>query len=106
VFYNRVKGELEDGLKELAFPYLSIYQPGLLMNGRSEQRSAEALGIRAMPAVNCLLQGRLRRYRGIDAALVARAMVNDAVGLAGDSSGKTGVFYRHYDDMVASANSR
>jgi uncharacterized protein YbjT (DUF2867 family) len=107
VFYNRVKGELEDGLQDLAFRYLSIYQPGLLMTGRSEQRLAESLGIKAMPAVNCLLQGPMKRYRGIDAALVARAMVNEIVGLAiDDPSGKAGVFRRRYEDMVASASSR
>jgi uncharacterized protein YbjT (DUF2867 family) len=107
VFYNRVKGELEDGLKGLAFPYLSIYQPGLLLSERSEQRLAESLGIKAMPAVNCLLQGPLKRYRGIEAATVARAMVNDTVeSVAGNQPERKGVFYRYYDDMVASANSR
>lgn len=107
VFYNRVKGELEDGLKALAFPCLSIYQPGLLMGERSEQRLAESLGLKVIPAVNCLLQGPLKRYRGIDAATVAKAMVNDTVELvAGAQPNRQGVFYSHYEDMVASANSR
>ncbi|MDI9246384.1 NAD(P)H-binding protein [Marinobacter sp. CHS3-4] len=82
VFYNRVKGELEDGLKALEFPYLSIYQPGLLMTERSEQRTAESLGIKAMPAINCLLQGPMKRYRGIEAQTVAKAMVTELISLA------------------------
>lgn len=107
VFYNRVKGELEDHLKDLAFSHLSIYQPGLLMTERSEQRFAEALGIKAMPAINGLLQGRMKRYRGIDARVVARAMVNEVIGLAGQTAPDSpGVFYRRYDDMVALASSR
>jgi uncharacterized protein YbjT (DUF2867 family) len=107
VFYNRVKGELEDGLKTLNYPRLSIYQPGLLMTERAEQRLAENLGIKAMPAINCLLQGPLKRYRGIDAAHVASAMVNEVMFLAEQgAAAQGGVFYHHYDDMVASASSR
>lgn len=82
VFYNRVKGELEDALKALAFPYLSIYQPGLLMTERAEQRTVESLGIKAMPAINCLLQGPMKRYRGIESQTVARAMVTELISLA------------------------
>lgn len=107
VFYNRVKGELEDGVKALAYPHLFIYQPGLLISDRPEQRLAESMGVKVMPAVNCLLRGPLRRYRGIDAMRVAEAMVNDVVGLAGHQKpGANRVLYRHYDDMVASASSR
>jgi uncharacterized protein YbjT (DUF2867 family) len=106
VFYNRVKGELEDGLRELAYPYLSIYQPGLLLGERSEHRKAEALGMKAMPAINALLQGPLKRYRGVEAATVARAMVNEIVMLAKGGESMRGVYYRRYDDIVALGNSR
>jgi uncharacterized protein YbjT (DUF2867 family) len=107
VFYNRVKGELEDGLKTLNYPHLSIYQPGLLMAERAEQRLAENLGIKTMPAINCLLQGPLKRYRGIDAAVVASAMVNELAALAEQAETAPGGVYTHrYDDMVESANSR
>jgi uncharacterized protein YbjT (DUF2867 family) len=51
IFYNRVKGELEDALRDLDYPYLSIYHPSLLLGDRKEQRTAEALGIKAMPLV-------------------------------------------------------
>jgi uncharacterized protein YbjT (DUF2867 family) len=104
VFYNRVKGELEDGLKALAFPYLSIYQPGLLMSERSEQRLAETMGIKAMPAINCLLQGPMKRYRGIEAETVARAMVNEIVNLSErDPPNVSEIHIRQHDDMMALA---
>ena len=107
VFYNRVKGELEDALCGLGFLYLSIYQPGLLMTERSEQRFAEAAGIRAMPAINCLLQGPMRRYRGIGAEVVASAMVNEVIGLTEKpTTSQASTIYRHYDDMVALSSSR
>ena len=106
VFYNRVKGELEDGLKGLGYPYISIYQPGLLLGERSEQRTAEALGMKAMPAINGLLQGPLRKYRGIEAATIARAMVHEITDLAEHSKPVHGEFYRRYEDMVALGSSR
>jgi uncharacterized protein YbjT (DUF2867 family) len=106
VFYNRTKGELEDDLKALGYPYLSIYQPGLLLGERSEQRTAEALGMKAIPAINGLLQGPLRKYRGIKAASVARAMVNEVIELTEKGASVSGEFYRHYDDMVALGSSR
>lgn len=106
VFYNRTKGELEDGLKGLGYPYLSIYQPGLLLGERLEQRTAEALGIKAIPVINGLLQGPLKKYRGIEAATIARAMVHEITDLAESSKPMQGEFYRRYDDMVALGSSR
>ncbi|QSP96605.1 NAD(P)H-binding protein [Marinobacter salinisoli] len=82
IFYNRVKGELEEAVRGLGYPYLSIYHPGLLLGQRQEQRTAEALGIKAMPLLNRLLLGPLEPYRGIEAATVARAMVNEVCELA------------------------
>lgn len=106
VFYNRVKGELEDGLKGLGYPCLSIYQPSLLLGNRSEQRTAEALGMKAMPAINGLLQGPLKSYRGVEAASVARAMVHEVIRLADNREAMQGVHYRRYEDIVELASSR
>lgn len=106
VFYSRTKGELEEDLKGLGYPYLSIYQPGLLLGERSEHRTAEALGMKAMPAINGLLQGPLKKYRGIEAATIARAMVQEIAMLADSSAPIHGEFYRRYDDMLALGNSR
>lgn len=41
VFYNKVKGELEDYLKSLSIYKLSIFQPSLLIGKRSEMRFVE-----------------------------------------------------------------
>ncbi len=73
VFYNRIKGELEDSVSGLGYPFLSIYRPSLLLGERKEHRTAEALGIKAMPLVNRALIGPLEKYRGIEADTVARA---------------------------------
>lgn len=100
IFYNRVKGELEDALKDLNYPYLSIYHPSLLLGDRKEQRTAEALGIKAMPLVNRLLIGPLDKYRGIEAQTVADAMVNEACSLAAEPAAEQVVQTREYDEIV------
>ncbi|MGE5679413.1 MAG: oxidoreductase [Bacillota bacterium] len=44
VFYNRVKGELELGLKKLGYKSLSIFRPSLLLGKRREFRLGEEAG--------------------------------------------------------------
>lgn len=104
IFYNRVKGELEDALRDLGYPYLSIYHPSLLLGDRKEQRTAEALGMKAMPLVNRLLIGPLDRYRGIEAQTVAAAMVNEACSLASEPVAEQVVQVRQYDDILRLAD--
>ena len=41
IFYNRVKGEVEDKLKSMGLPSLHIYRPSLLIGERTEKRSGE-----------------------------------------------------------------
>lgn len=43
--YPRVKGELEESVRELNFPALTIFRPGLLMGERQEYRAAESVMI-------------------------------------------------------------
>lgn len=103
VFYNRVKGELEDGVKALGYPCLSIYQPSLLLGDRDEHRTAEALGMKAMPFINRALIGPLEKFRGIEAATVARAMVNEVCALARQMPAEPVVRIHEYPDIVALA---
>lgn len=103
VFYNRVKGELEDSVSSLGYPFLSIYRPSLLLGDRKEHRTAEALGMKAMPLINRALFGPLEKYRGIEADTVARAMVNEVCGLSLTSDGEGAVRIHEYPDIVALA---
>jgi len=104
IFYNRVKGELENGVKGLGYPYLSIYHPSLLLGNRPESRLGEAMGAKAMPLINRALFGPLEKYRGIEAAKVARAMVNEACSLASESAAEQVVQIREYQDIVGLAD--
>lgn len=103
VFYNRVKGKLEGGVKALGYPCLSIYQPSLLLGDRDEHRTAEALGMKAMPFINRALIGPLEKFRGIEAATVAGAMVNEVCALARQMPAEPVVRIHEYPDIVALA---
>ncbi|WP_152204908.1 NAD(P)H-binding protein [Marinobacter changyiensis] len=100
VFYSRVKGELEDAVRALNFPYLSIYHPSLLLGNRQEQRPAESLGMALMPVANHGLIGPLRKYRAIEASTVAAAMVNELVMLGENAAPGPVVKIREYTDIL------
>lgn len=106
IFYNRVKGELEDAVRHLGYPYFSIYSPSLLLGNRAEKRPAEALGTRLVPVVNRLLIGPLERFRGIDAETVALAMVNEVSILASEPVAEQVVQVREYAEITHLAQSR
>lgn len=74
-FYLRVKGEVEDGLEALGFARVDILRPGLLLGARNERRPGEAVAQALSPLSDLVLRGKLARYRSIDAADVAKAIV-------------------------------
>lgn len=43
VFYNKVKGEIEELLKTIGFEYLGIFRPSLLLGNRKESRFGEEI---------------------------------------------------------------
>ena len=67
IFYNKVKGEMEEALKAMDWPQLTIARPSLLMGPRNEFRFGERLAA----AVMRWLPGK---YRGIDVCTLARAL--------------------------------
>ena len=67
VFYNRVKGEMEQSLRAQEWPQLTIARPSLLIGERLEERLAEKI---AGP-LSKLIPGK---YRGIEACQLARAL--------------------------------
>jgi uncharacterized protein YbjT (DUF2867 family) len=78
-FYLRVKGDLEAALRKLRFPRLDILRPGLLRGPRrADRRVGERIAIWLSPLMNLVLHGAHRRFRAIDARLVARAALQGA----------------------------
>lgn len=78
-FYNRVKGEMEAALRELGLPHLFIFRPSLLLGDRMEKRTGERMAQAAFKVLKPLFIGPLKKYRGIEAAQVAKAMVKTAI---------------------------
>jgi uncharacterized protein YbjT (DUF2867 family) len=75
VLYSRVKGETEAAIRKLPYEAIQIFRPSLLLGDRPEFRLGERIATLGAPVMMGLLFGRLRRYRPIQAATVARAMV-------------------------------
>ena len=78
VFYNRVKGELERDIGKLGLKRCHYFRPSLLVGDRAKPRLGERVGHALGKVVGPLLLGRMARYRPIEAAAVARAMIRVA----------------------------
>lgn len=71
IFYNRVKGEVEDALRQLPLEVLCIMQPSLLLGPRKEYRTGEEVA-KLLAQVMALLMPA--NYKAIHASQVAAAM--------------------------------
>ena len=78
VFYSRVKGEVEEALKNMELHSLHIFRPSLLLGNRNEFRLGEAVMGKASSVLTKVMIGPLRPYRPIHAATVAAAMFKTA----------------------------
>lgn len=77
VFYNQVKGELEDALKAQPFAALVIARPGLLLGSRRELGQPLRVGERIASPLARLLSPLLPgAYKPVEALAVARCLVN------------------------------
>lgn len=74
-FYNKVKGDIENSLRQLNFEHLGIFRPSMLSGDRGEFRIKEYIGSLFMKAFAFLLP---KNYRIIAANKVASAMIKYA----------------------------
>ena len=77
-FYLQTKGKMEAEVSLFNFRQLSIFRPSFLMGRREEFRFGEELGKVVSSISSVLLFGPLKKYRGIKASTVARAMIRVA----------------------------
>lgn len=75
IFYSRVKGEIEEALKELQLPALHIFRPSLLRGKRQEFRLGEKIGEFFLTIFSPIFAGPLKKYGAIFDITVARAMI-------------------------------
>lgn len=74
-FYLKTKGELEEKIRGLEFEHFVAARPSFLLGERKEFRPGEKIGIALANLFAPLIP---RRYRGIQAAKVARALIANA----------------------------
>jgi uncharacterized protein YbjT (DUF2867 family) len=79
VFYNKVKGQVQNELKKLNFPSLHIFQPSLLMGDRTEKRPGERVAQVIMGSLGFLFFGPFQKYKAIEGKDVAAAMLKVAL---------------------------
>lgn len=94
-FYLKLKGEIEDALKDIAgksggIESVLIFRPSLLLGKRSETRIAEGIGQFFSKALSFLFPNHLKPIKGES---VAKAMVEAS------KSSEKGVHVYHYKEM-------
>jgi uncharacterized protein YbjT (DUF2867 family) len=99
-FYTRLKGDTEELIGKLGYPALHIFRPALLLGHRYEFRPKEFLNGKLMHAIRFLFVGPLLKYKAIDAAVVATAMVRTAL------QNQTGTYIHESDEMQRTARVR
>jgi len=75
VFYNRVKGEVEEAIARYGFKGFYIFRPSLLLGKRQERRPAEEFGETFFRWFSFVFKGALQKYKPIESRAVAYAMV-------------------------------
>ena len=77
-FYNSLKGELEDKLKEMNLGTLRIFQPSLLISKRDDNRFLEEIFMKVAPIFQFVLKGKIKKYSPIEASLLGKVLVRFA----------------------------
>jgi uncharacterized protein YbjT (DUF2867 family) len=72
VFYNKVKGEVEEAIRNVSFQSTHVFQPSLLLGDRNEKRAGEGAATAFFRFFGFLIPSK---YKAIDSAKVARAMI-------------------------------
>jgi uncharacterized protein YbjT (DUF2867 family) len=77
-FYLKVKGEVEEALKLLAFESLNIFRPSFLAGDRADARAAERVGIAVAKTLDFAFVGKFKKYSPVEVSELAAAMLNAA----------------------------
>lgn len=81
IFYNRTKGQMEEGVSKLNIDEVDIFRPSLLLGKRQEKRFGESIAQSLAPLFSRLLFGSLKKYRPVQASVVARVMFDNVFKL-------------------------
>lgn len=90
IFYNRVKGEMEEAITRSKFQTVHIFRPSLLLGKRAEARPGEDAAKLFYKAFSFLIP---EKYKGIEAVQLARAMFHFA------KQEEKGIFIHESNDL-------
>ncbi|MBS1505636.1 MAG: NAD(P)H-binding protein [Bacteroidetes bacterium] len=90
IFYNQVKGEVEEAIKAQAFTSFHVQRPSLLLGPRKEERSGEDAAKVFYKIFGFLVP---KKYMAIESIKVARAMIAFA------QQNQTGVIVHESDEL-------
>ncbi len=74
-YYLRIKGEMEEKIRNAGFDHVAIVRPSMLLGERSEKRFGESAGKVLINILGFFLFGKYKKFRGIKAKDVAKAMI-------------------------------
>jgi len=78
LLYPRTKGEAEAAVSAIGFKTVVILRPSFLLGTRTRHRKGESMALSVGQVIRPLLIGSLRKYAPVDAAAVARTLVQTA----------------------------
>ncbi|MDB5223569.1 MAG: Semialdehyde dehydrogenase - binding protein [Chitinophagaceae bacterium] len=93
-FYLRLKGKIENDIKQFAFETISFFRPSMLLGKRDEWRPAEKMGQVFMQLFSFMFIGSLNKYHPIKAEDVAKAMITES------KQTKAGIHILEYKEMM------
>ena len=94
IFYSKLKGEIEEAMKELKFDHCYIYQPSMLIGSRTESRPFEFIGQKLMLFFEGLRLLSKNEYHSIRAETITQSMVKTL------GQEIEGVHIQRYQEMI------
>lgn len=93
-FYLKMKGQTQKDIIATGMPQIHIMEPSILLGKRKENRPLEKIAQFVMSPLSKLMSGPLSKYRAIEGADVAKAMI------AASKKNEAGVFHYTYNEMM------
>lgn len=75
IFYNKLKGQMENAVISIGIPKIHILQPSLIGGHRQENRPGEWFAKKVFLILNAILVGPFRKYRSVQPETIAHCMV-------------------------------
>jgi uncharacterized protein YbjT (DUF2867 family) len=76
-FYMRTKGELENELKALGFPRLSLFRPSMILTPTNRYGFSQAVVLVVWPWLDPLFMGPFRKFRGVRVETLGAAIARN-----------------------------